>query len=81
MSNLTSSTGSPSTQEITLTAPDISCGHCVSSIQEAITALPEVEFITGNPDTKTIVLRYNPAVTPISKITAVMEEEGYPVTA
>ena len=80
MNKITRGTGVPSTEEITLTAPDISCGHCIETLQQAITALPAVEFVGGNPDTKTIVLRYDPSVTPLSTIAEAMEEEGYPVS-
>lgn len=65
--------------EITLTAPDISCEHCITAIRKAVTELPQVEFVSGNPETKQVVIRYNPETTPLTKIAAVMEEEGYPV--
>ena len=67
--------------EITLTAPDISCDHCINSIRRTVTELPGVEFVAGNPETKQVVIRYNPETTPLTQITAAMEKEGYPVRA
>ena len=65
--------------EITFSAPDISCDHCINAIRKAVTELPQVEFVAGNPDAKQVTVRYNPEATPLTKIVAAMEEEGYPV--
>ena len=35
--------------EITLEAPDISCDHCIASIEKAMTKLPGVRFVGGDP--------------------------------
>ena len=71
--------GGPTMNEITLSAPDISCDHCINAIRKAVTELPQVEFVAGNPDAKQVTVRYNPEATPLTKIVAAMEEEGYPV--
>lgn len=42
--------------QITLEAPDISCDHCIQSIQKAMNKLPGVTFISGDPDAKRVVL-------------------------
>ena len=52
--------------------------HC-SAIRKTVPELPEVEFISGNPETKQVAIRYNAEKTPLTTITVAMEEEGYPV--
>jgi copper chaperone len=71
--------GEAQMNELTLTAPDISCDHCINAIRKAVSALPEVEFVAGSPETKQVVIRYNPEATSLGAITEAMEEEGYPV--
>ena len=63
----------------TLRAPDINCGHCVMAIKKAVSALPGVSAIEGDPATKQVKVTYDPDVVSIEKIEAAMAEEGYPV--
>jgi copper chaperone CopZ len=65
--------------EVTLEAPDISCDHCISSIQKAVTKLPGVTFLSGDPDSKLVVVAYDPSSVALEAIEQAMEEEGYPV--
>jgi copper chaperone len=65
--------------EITIEAPDISCDHCIASIEKAVTKLPGVRFISGDPDGKQVVVEFDPQVTDLASIESAMEEEGYPV--
>jgi copper chaperone len=65
--------------QVTLEAPDISCDHCIISIEKAVTKLPGVRFLSGNPDEKQVVVEYDPGSTNLDAIHAAMEEEGYPV--
>ena len=64
---------------VTLEAPDISCDHCIASIRKAVTKLPGVEFLQGNPSSKQVTLEYDPCAVQVEAIERVMEEEGYPV--
>ena len=64
---------------ITLVAPDISCDHCIASIKKVVGALEGVRSVEGDPDTKRVVVEYEPARTPLAAIEAAMEDEGYPV--
>lgn len=68
-------------EEVRLTAPDISCDHCINAIRKAVTALPGVEFVEGSPEQKIVVLRYDPSRVSLDKIEAAMDEEGYPVSS
>ena len=63
----------------TLYAPDISCGHCIMSIEKALSKIPGVRFVSGDSESKTVVVEYDPAVAKREAIEAAMEEEGYPV--
>ena len=65
-------------EEITLTAPDISCDHCIAAIRKAVSKLAGVQFVGGNPQTKQVTIRYDPSVVELTAIEKAMEEEGYP---
>jgi len=65
--------------QATLKAPDISCDHCIASIEKAVTRLPGVRFLGGDPDGKQVTVEYDPALVDVGAIEAAMEEEGYPV--
>lgn len=70
---------SPTTEHITLTAPDISCGHCVSTVQQAVGEIAGVEAVTASVDTKAVDVRFDPQVVSTEKIEAVLDDAGYPV--
>lgn len=65
--------------QVTLEAPDISCDHCMQSIQKAVTKLPGVTFVSGDPAVKQVTLDFDPGAVSMDQIEGVMEEEGYPV--
>jgi copper chaperone CopZ len=35
-------------EEVTLTAPDISCDHCIAAIRKALSKLVGVQFLGGH---------------------------------
>ena len=65
--------------QVTLEAPDISCDHCITSIEKAVTKLAGVRFVSGDPDGKLVVIDFDPGEANLEAIQAAMEEEGYPV--
>lgn len=67
--------------EVTLEAPDISCDHCIGSIEKAVTKLAGVRFISGDPEKKAVKIEYDPSQATMDEIAATMEEEGYPLKA
>jgi copper chaperone CopZ len=67
------------TQEVTLHSPNISCDHCIAAIRKAVTALPGVEFLSGDPQSQQVVVRYDPARASLDDIVKAMAEEGYSV--
>jgi copper chaperone len=66
-------------EEVTLTAPDISCDHCIATIRKALSKLAGVQLLDGNPQTKQVTIRYDPSVVELTAIEKAMEEEGYPL--
>jgi copper chaperone len=66
-------------EDVTLTAPDISCDHCIATIRKALSKLAGVQFLGGNPQTKQVTIRYDPSVVELTAIEKAMEEEGYPL--
>jgi len=62
-----------------LTAPDISCEHCVATVKRTVGQFPGVQFVEADAETKIITLTYDPAQVDLPKIEEALEEEGYPV--
>jgi copper chaperone CopZ len=65
--------------QITLEAPDISCDHCIASIEKALARLTGVQFLSGDPAAKQVIVEYDPALVELVAIESAMEDEGYPV--
>ncbi len=65
-------------ERATLEAPDISCDHCIQTIRTSVEKLSGVQFISGDPDVKQVVVEYDPGQTALDGIESSMEEEGYP---
>ena len=66
-------------EQATLTAPDISCSHCVSAIQGAVGALDGVSHVEANEATKQVKVEFDPQRVSLAQIEAALDEEGYPV--
>lgn len=66
-------------QQATLQAEDISCDHCIQTIQKVVEKLPGVKFLSGTPDEKRVSIEYDPDEASLDMIEAAMEVEGYPV--
>jgi len=64
--------------ETVLDAPDISCEHCIMTIEKAVIKAG-ARFVSGDPDKKQVTVDYDPAAVSIEAIERAMEEEGYPV--
>lgn len=66
-------------ERVTMTAPDISCGHCVAAIEGAVGALDGVVAVDANETTKQVVVDFDPTRVGLPQIAATMDDEGYPV--
>jgi len=62
-----------------LTAPDISCGHCVATIEGAVGALDGVQRVEASSDTKQVRVAFDPSRVSLPQIAAALDEAGYPV--
>jgi len=62
-----------------LTAPDISCGHCVATINKAVGAIDGVRRVETSEQTKQVQVEFDPGKVSLAKIEAVLDKEGYPV--
>jgi copper chaperone CopZ len=67
-------------EHITLTAPDISCGHCVATIKEEVGTLPGVARVEADPDTKRVEIDFDPGRVSLAQIEATLDEAGYPIS-
>ena len=62
----------------TLNVPDISCGHCKSSIEGAVTGLPGVTSAAVNIEERTVELDLSEGAK-LDQIVNAIEEQGYEV--
>jgi copper ion binding protein len=67
-------------EHVTLTAPDISCGHCVATIKEEVGTLPGVARVEVDPASKHVDIDFDPGRVSLAQIEAALDEAGYPVT-
>jgi copper chaperone len=66
-------------QEITLSVPEISCEHCVKTIDGALGALPGVEAVSTDIPTKTVRMRYDGSQLSRETIEATLDDAGYTI--
>jgi copper chaperone len=66
-------------EHATLTAPDISCGHCVATVKEAVGILTGVTRVEADSSTKRVDIDFNPSRVTLVQIEAALDEAGYPV--
>jgi copper chaperone len=67
------------TQDTTLSVPEISCEHCVKTINGALGQLSGVESVSTDIPSKTVYLRYDPAQVSMDTIEATLDDAGYTV--
>ncbi|RJP94654.1 MAG: cation transporter [Desulfobacteraceae bacterium] len=63
----------------TFTVPNISCGHCVRSIQNELGELQGVESVKGDAENKTITIVWSSPATE-SEIRNIMQSINYPAS-
>ncbi len=64
---------------VTLVAPDISCAHCVSTIEEEIGGLTGVQSVMADLATKHVTVAYDEADISQAQLEAALADAGYPV--
>jgi copper chaperone len=66
-------------QDIVLSVPDVSCEHCVKTVNGALGTLPGVETVSTDIPTKSVHLRYNPDQLSMEQIETTLDDAGYTV--
>lgn len=62
-----------------LSAPDISCGQCIATIERALTALPQVVSARVNLTTRRVAVTLAAPDSDPGPVVAALERQGYPV--
>jgi copper chaperone len=65
--------------QITLSVPDISCGHCKGSIEGAVNSLEGVESAVVAIDERNVAVEYDGSEATMEAIVAAVDEQGYEV--
>ena len=63
--------------KVTLSVPNISCGHCVMSIKNELSELEGVKTVEGDPTNKSITVEFESPVT-LDQIKETLKEINYP---
>jgi copper chaperone len=66
--------------ERTYRVPDVSCQHCVAAITNELTAIPGIERVVVDLDTKVVTVAHDESVQE-QQILDGIEEAGYDVAA
>ena len=64
---------------VTLSVPDISCGHCKSSIEGAVTPLEGVETAEVAIEARTVDVNFDESIVNVDAIIAAIDDQGYEV--
>ncbi len=59
-------------------APDISCGHCVKTIEREVAALAGVRSVSANQQSRTVAVEWDEPPGSWELIRATLKESGYP---
>jgi copper ion binding protein len=65
---------------ITLTVPDISCDHCKTTIEGAISQLTGVDSVKVDVEGRTVALDFDEEDVTLPEIVAALDEVGYEVS-
>ena len=63
---------------VTYSIPNISCGHCVHTIQSEVGELAGVKSVVANLESKKVTITFEPPATE-EKIMSLLKEIDYPV--
>lgn len=63
----------------TIEVPEVHCGHCVTSIENALAPLAGVEAAAVDLDSRSVTVTYDDTLIIRPTIVAAIEEQGYEV--
>lgn len=66
---------------MTLSVPDISCGHCKTSIEGAVAGLAGIETVEVHIEERTVDVTFDDAAVDRTNIVAAIEAQGYEVAS
>ncbi len=67
--------------QVTLSVPDISCGHCKSSIEGAVNPLDGVDTAVVTIDDRSVAIDYDGSDATMEAIVTAIDEQGYEVAS
>ena len=65
--------------EKVLAVPEVHCGHCVSSIEGAVSALQGVKKVNVDLERKDVTVDFDESSVALDQIIGAIEEQGYQV--
>lgn len=65
-------------EHMTLQVPAISCGHCISTIQESLADIEGVSNVHASVETKFVDVDLDPAKVSTDTVVEILAEAGYP---
>ena len=66
-------------KQITFLVPDISCGHCKSSIEGAVASMDGVARVEVSISKRTVDVEYDPAKVDLAAIISAIDDQGFEV--
>jgi copper chaperone len=66
-------------EKITLNVKDMSCGHCINTIEGSVSDLSGVTTVKVNLDSGTVSVEFNPNEVTLDKIKETINDQGYDV--
>jgi copper chaperone len=66
---------------VTLTVPDMSCGHCKAAVEGELNGLSGVESLNADVEKGTAAVRYDEGRVSNEQLIEAIEEAGYTVAA
>ena len=67
--------------EKTVSVPNISCGHCVKTIERELADLGGVTAVKADAESRTVAVEWNDAETDWAAVEGLLDEIGYPAAS
>lgn len=64
--------------QITLFAPDVTCDHCIATIQKTVATVDGATFLEGDPDSKSFAIDIAQGAV-LDRVAEALAAEGYPL--
>lgn len=68
------------TKDLTLSVPDMSCEHCVNTINSTLSGLDGIQNVKVDLSSKSVQLQYQPNQVSLQQIETALDDAGYTVT-